>query len=77
MFSEPTAQFLYTRRTLGRLENNAFSVPAVLFVFTEGTVWSDVYLWCGVFGGFGVVTGTKGTAAVTDLHGVSDTVGDF
>lgn len=27
--------------------------------------------------GFRVVTGTKGTAAVTDLHGVSDSVGDF
>lgn len=26
---------------------------------------------------FGVVTGTKGTAAVTDLHGVLDTVGDL
>lgn len=24
-----------------------------------------------------VVTGTKGTAAATDLHGVSHTVGDF
>lgn len=56
---------LYHQLTL----NNEFWNPWLLF---------GLMFICDVaFIGVGVVTGTKGTAAVADLHGVLYTVGDF